>query len=70
MFATDGRLWIERTTDVGELPLYDVIDHRGRLVLQVRLHTRSRIVGFGGRSIYVARRDNDDVEYLERYVLR
>lgn len=41
----------------------------GRLVLKVRLQPRSRVIGFGKGSVYVVRRDDEDLEYLERYRL-
>lgn len=68
-FAPDGMLWVKRTTVAGGPPTYDVIDPAGRLVRQVVLPARSRLVGFGNRSVYVSRFDQDDLQYLRRYAL-
>jgi hypothetical protein len=35
----------------------------------VQLRPRSRVIGFGRYNVYVIRQDDDDLEYLERYVL-
>lgn len=68
-FAPDGMLWVKRTTVAGAPPRYDVIDPAGRLVRQVVLPLRSRVVGFGKASVYVSRYDQDDLQYLQRYAL-
>ncbi len=46
---------------------YDLFDAAGRLKSRVELPPRRRIVGFGERYTYVVHRDDDDLEYLERY---
>jgi hypothetical protein len=44
-----------------------VFDRTGMLVRKVTLEPRSRVVGFGERTVYVVRTDADDLEYLQRY---
>ena len=67
--APDDRLWIKRTTVFGDSTArYDVLDLGGRLVARVALPARTRLAGFGAASLYVVRRDLDDVEYLGRLV--
>jgi hypothetical protein len=68
-FASDGMLWVQRTTPVGEPPTFDVIDETGQVVEQVKLPHRRRLVGFGAGTIYAVRIDDVDLEYLERYRL-
>jgi hypothetical protein len=69
-FAPDGNLWIRRTGPAGIPPTFDVINREGRVVEQVVLPKRTRLVAFGARgAVYVARIDDDDVQYLERYRL-
>jgi hypothetical protein len=64
----DGEVWVLRTRAAGDkIPVYDVFDNSGRLVRKVSLAARSRVVGFGKTSVYVARMDEDDLEYLQRY---
>lgn len=69
LMAPDGRLWIARTVALGEAPLYDVIDTEGRLVEQWRLPPDRRLVGVGHNVLYLARRDSNEFEYLERYAI-
>ncbi|MHB1225757.1 MAG: NHL repeat-containing protein [Gemmatimonadaceae bacterium] len=70
MVATDGRLWVQRTTPAGDdVPRYDIFDGFGRLVARATLPSASRLVGFGRNSAYVVRKDENDLEYLERYRL-
>jgi hypothetical protein len=68
-FASDGTVWVRRTTAANAPPLYDVIDERGRLVEQVALPTATTLVGFGRGTVYLARVDDDDLQYLQRYRL-
>jgi hypothetical protein len=69
IFATDGMLWVRRTTPADDPPTYDVIDPNGRVAMRVLLPQKSRVVGFGNGTVYVARSDEDDLQYLQRYRL-
>lgn len=66
-FAPDGQLWIERTTPAGAPQTFDVIDRVGRRASRVVLAPRTRLVGFGARTMYTVRIDDDDLEYLQRH---
>ena len=68
-FGPDGFIWINRMTAANRPPLYDVIDGNGKLVEQVELPPRTKLVGFGARSVYLVRLDDDDLQYLQRYPL-
>jgi hypothetical protein len=68
-YATDGMVWVRRHTPAGEPPTFDVIDGNGRLAFKVVLPKRARLVGFGNGTVYVARLDEDDLQYLQRYRL-
>ena len=64
----DGEVWVLRSRPAGDkIPTYDVFDRTGALVKKVRLNPESRVVGFGKGAVYVARTDEDDLQYLERY---
>jgi hypothetical protein len=64
----DGQIWVHRSRAFGdEVPNYDVFDSAGRLQRRVVLPARSRLVGFGARTVYVARLDDDDLEWLQKY---
>lgn len=67
MAGPDGRLWVPRAQAANVAPLYDIFDARGRLVQQVKLGQGTRLVGFGANSIYTARTDEDDLQYLQRH---
>jgi hypothetical protein len=63
-----GELWSLRSRPAGdEIPVYDVFGTDGRLVRRVSFPAKTRLVGFGEGTIYVARTDEDDLQYLERY---
>ena len=51
------------------MPTLDVFDARGILVGKVTIPKDRRIVGFGANSVYMARTDSDDMQWLERYSL-
>ena len=66
--SPDGEAWVLRTRSAGDkVPTYDVFDRTGALVKKVMLNQSSRVVGFGKGTVYVARTDDDDLQYLERY---
>ena len=66
--APGGRLWVLRTRAHNDaVPSYDVFDARGQLVERVVLPKDGRLVGFGAGTIYLARRDQDDLQYLQRF---
>lgn len=69
-FSPDGLLWLRRTTVADAPPTYDLIDGSGRVVERVLLPKRSRVVGFGNGVVYVARNDEDDLQYLQRYAFK
>ena len=62
-----GDLWVERYVATGQQPLIDVFDGSGRKRAEVRLPVRCRVVGFGRGMVYLARTDQDDLQWLERY---
>ncbi|MEP7347498.1 MAG: hypothetical protein ABI877_19675, partial [Gemmatimonadaceae bacterium] len=70
LVAPNGQLWVLRTTKAGEAPMYDVIDGSGKLVQRVVAPKRTRVIGFGTGVVYMARRDDDDLQYLQRYRLQ
>jgi hypothetical protein len=66
-FAPDGMLWVQRTTSFGALPVVDVLDRNGAMVDHIQIPRRSRLLGFGASSVYLARLGDEDLERLERY---
>jgi hypothetical protein len=68
--APDGNLWLLRSRLGGDpVPTLDVFDGRGTLIGKVTIPKDRRIVGFGAHSVYMARTDSDDIQWLERYAL-
>lgn len=64
----DGEVWVLRNRPASERnPTYDVFDRTGALVKKVVLEPNHRVVGFGKGTVYVARSDEDDLQYLQRY---
>jgi hypothetical protein len=68
-FAPNGILWVLRTSAADAPATFDLIDTAGRISARVALPPRARLVGFGAKSVYIVRRDNDDLEYLQRHPL-
>jgi hypothetical protein len=68
-YAPDGMLWVRRNVKSGAPPLIDVIDGGGRVAFQVELPPNTKIVAFGVGVVYLARVDDDDLHYLEKYRL-
>jgi len=46
---------------------WDIFDDSAKYVTTVRLSTRKRILAVTAKFIYVARTDDDDVQWLEAY---
>jgi hypothetical protein len=66
-FAVDGTIWVNRTVEHGAPVEYDVVNRAGRLLGRVRLPDSRRLVGFGDGAVYLVRRDEFDLEYVERH---
>jgi hypothetical protein len=66
---SDGNGWIRRSTKAGETALYDVFNSLGERVKTVRFSADRTLLAFGNGAIYVARTDEFDQQYLEKYDL-
>ena len=67
-FSGRGNLWIERSlASANALPVYDIVDRAGTRIGTVQLPIGRRLAGFGSNVVYLVRRDDVDLEYLERY---
>jgi hypothetical protein len=66
----DGNLWLRRPVSK-DFPhyRYDVVDRRGELVGVLSLATGERIITVGKAAVYVAWKDEDDIERLRRHPL-
>jgi hypothetical protein len=65
--APNGHLWLLRSRSADDpVPVYDVFDGAGRLIRRVALPRDTRLIGFGSRSVYLVRTDDNDLQYLER----
>jgi hypothetical protein len=67
IFSNDGYLWVPRTGPVGQPPTFDVIDRAGNVAQRVVLPAKARLLGFGNGTVYIARLDEDDLQYLQRH---
>jgi hypothetical protein len=63
-----GRAWVP-VVDRTPGQRYDVLDTSGRVVDAIKLPPRVQLLGFGARSLYSARRDEDDLLYIRRHPL-
>lgn len=62
-----GRVWVRRNVKAGEPALYDVFGPDGRRSGQVRLPAGRTLIGFSRDYVYLARSDELDFRWLERY---
>ncbi len=65
----DGEAWVWRHVAAGGQPEYDVFDRTGRRLRTIVLSRNSAVVGFGAGVVYVARTDEYDLQWLEKYRL-
>jgi hypothetical protein len=65
--APNGDLWVERYVSAGEPPHFDVFDATAHKRGELRLPSGRQVVGFGDGAIYLARIDENDLQWLERY---
>ncbi|MBL0170888.1 MAG: hypothetical protein IPP90_09185 [Gemmatimonadaceae bacterium] len=64
----DGRLLIRRSTSEADPAVrYLVINRAGTIDGEIVVSARADIIGFGPRSIYIAFKDDDDIQRLRRH---
>ena len=66
--SPNGEAWVQRSIPAGDDVVYDVFDADGRRTEQVVFLPQRRVVGFAGEFVYVVRRDEVDLFWLERYM--
>ncbi len=66
---SDGRIWVRRNVKAGEPPLFDVFGVDGGRSGQVELPPDRTLVGFSRDYVYLARTDELDFRWLERYAV-
>lgn len=64
----EGALWVQRHVPFGEPATFDVFDESGQRIRQVTLPEERTVVGFGQGTVYTIVMDEDDLQWLERYV--
>jgi hypothetical protein len=68
--APNGEVWLLRSRPAAdEIPTMDVFNAQARLVGRVTLPKGTRLIGFGARSAYLIRTDEDGLQYLSRYAI-
>lgn len=68
LVAPDGAVWILRSRAHDDpIPSYDVFDTAGKVRERVTIPANTRVVAFGTNSVYLARTDDDDPIWLQRY---
>lgn len=65
--APDGTLWVERYVSADAQPIVDVFDARGSKQEEISLPSGRRVVSFGEGHVYLVRKDEVDLQWLERY---
>jgi hypothetical protein len=67
--SPDGELWVQRHVAHGAPARYDVFDATGARVRQVEFPKGRQLAGFGRGVVYLVRVDEDDLQWLEEYVI-
>jgi hypothetical protein len=68
--APNGDTWVFHNRAARDrVPVAEVFNARGQLIGKVVLPERTRLVGFGAKSVYLARSDDDDLQYLQRHAI-
>lgn len=67
LVTPEGELWVERSVAAGTGREYDTFNAQGAHTGRVLLPAGNQVIGFGRGTVYVVRRDADDLQYLERY---
>lgn len=66
--ASDGRLLLKRTSSASHPDVrYLVINRTGSIDGEITLGAKEEIIGFGPHSVYVAFKDDDDIQRLRRH---
>jgi hypothetical protein len=67
--SPEGQIWIPRSfTGADKTRKYEIYDALGKLTGTALLDVHARVVGFGAKSVYVARTNpDDDLVYLAKY---
>jgi hypothetical protein len=65
----EGMTWVRRTTSDLDSSFYDVFGRDGRLAGKVEVEKRSKVVGFGARSVYLATTSREDLQCLRRFAM-
>jgi len=67
LVTPEGELWVERSVAAGAPREYDTFNPQGAHTGRVILPVGNQLIAFGRGTLYVVRRDADDLQYLERY---
>jgi len=65
--SSDGSVWVERYVSAGAQPIIDVFDTRGQKRAEIQLPPGRRVISFGTNHVYLVRKDDVDLQWLERY---
>jgi hypothetical protein len=69
--APNGETWVVRQRSATDpVPSADVFDAQGRLIAQVKMPPKTRILALGSKGVYLARNDDDDLQYIQHHVVQ
>jgi hypothetical protein len=69
--APNGDIWVVRARSAQDkIPSADVFNGQGQLIGRVTLPEKTRLLAFGAKSVYLARVDDDDLQYLQRHAMQ
>lgn len=68
--APNGQAWVRRQMPASErAPTFDIFDVQGKLTGQIKFPARTSLLGFGAKGVYLARMDDDDLQYIQHHAM-
>jgi hypothetical protein len=69
--APNGETWVVRQRSAtDQVPSADVFDAQGKLIATVKMPPKTRVLALGAKGVYLARNDDDDLQYIQHHVVK
>ena len=69
--APNGDVWVTRSRSATDpVPTADVFNSQGQLIGKAVFPAKTRLVALGKNGVYLARIDDDDLQYLQRHAIQ
>lgn len=69
--APNGETWVVRQRSAADpVPTADVFDAQGKLIATVKMPPKTRVLALGTKGVYLARNDDDDLQYIQHHIVQ